>query len=58
MYGSTLLKRLVVALLILTNAPLCSCLNLRILSILTVRGLSLLTPLILTTKATLGAAGT
>ena len=58
MYGSTLLKRLVVALLTLTKAPLWSCLSLKSLRILTVRGLSLLTPLILTTKATLGAAGT
>ncbi len=58
MYGSTLLKRLTAALLILTKAPLCNCLNLNILKILTDLGLSLLTPRILTTKANLGSAGT
>ena len=58
MYGSTLLKRLTVALLILTKAPLCNCLNLSNLKILTDLGLSLLTPRILTTNANLGSAGT
>jgi hypothetical protein len=58
MYGSTLLKRFTVALLILTKAPLCNCLSLKSLRILVVLGLSLTTPLILTTKANLGSAGT
>ena len=58
MYGSTLLRRFTVALLILTKAPLWICLNLRSLKILTDLGSSLLTPLILITKATLGWAGT
>ena len=58
MYGSTLLKRLAEALLILTKAPLCNCLSLKSLRILTDLGLSLLTPRILTTKANLGSAGT
>ena len=58
MYGSTLLKRLTDALLILTKAPLCNCLSLNNLRILTDLGLSLLTPRILTTKANLGSAGT
>ena len=58
MYGSTLLKRLTVALLILTKAPLCNCLSLNNLRILTDLGLSLLTPRILTTKANLGSDGT
>lgn len=58
MYGSTLLNKLTVALLILTKAPLLSCLSLKSLRILTVLGLSLLTPRILTTKANLGSAGT
>lgn len=47
-----------VALLILTKAPLCNCLSLNSLRILTVLGLSLTTPLILTTNASLGSAGT
>ncbi len=58
MYGSTLLKRLTAALLILTKAPLCNCRSLKIRSILTDLGLSLLTPRILITKANLGSAGT
>ena len=58
MYGSTLLKRLTAALLILTKAPLFNCLSLKSLRILTDLGLSLLTPRILTTKANLGSAGT
>jgi len=58
MYGSTLLNKLTEALLILTKAPLWSCLSLKIRRILTDLGLSLLTPLILTTKANLGSAGT
>lgn len=58
MYGSTLLKRLTVALLILTKAPLFNCLSLNNLKILTDLGFSLLTPRILITKANLGSAGT
>ncbi len=58
MYGSTLLNKLTLALLILTKVPLCSCLNLNILKILVVLGLSLTTPLILTTNANLASAGT
>ena len=58
MYGSTLLKRLTEALLILTKAPLWSCLSLKSLRILVVLGLSLTTPLILTTKANFDSAGT
>ena len=57
-YGSTFLRRLVVALLILTKAPLWSCLSLSNLKILTDRGSSLLIPRILITKATRGWAGT
>ena len=58
MYGSTFLNKLVVALLILTKVPLWSWRSLRSLKILTVLGSSLLIPLILITKATLGWAGT
>ncbi len=58
MYGSTLLNKLTEALLILTKAPLWSCLSLKSLRILVVLGLSLTTPLILTTKANLDSAGT
>ena len=58
MYGSTLLNKLAEALLTLTKAPLCNCLSLKSLRILTDLGLSLLTPRILTTKANLGSAGT
>jgi len=50
--------RLTEALLTLTKAPLCNCLSLKILRILTDLGLSLLTPLILTMNANLGSAGT
>ena len=58
MYGSTLLNKLAEALLTRTNAPLCNCLNLNNLKILTHLGLSLLTPRILITKAILDSAGT
>jgi hypothetical protein len=58
MYGSTLLRRLVAALLTLTKAPLCNCLSLNIRRILTDLGLSLLTPRILMTKANLDSAET
>lgn len=58
MYGSTFLSKLTVALLILTNVPLCICLNLRSLKILTLLGSNLLIPLILITNAILGWAGT
>jgi len=58
MYGSTLLKRFTEALLILTNEPLCNCLNLNNLKILTLLGLSLLTPRILTMNANFDSAGT
>jgi len=51
MNGSTLLNKLTEALLTLTKAPLCNCLNLSNLKILTLLGLSLLIPLILITKA-------
>ncbi len=46
------------ALLTLTKAPLCNCLSLKSLRILTHLGLSLLTPLILITKANFDSAGT
>ncbi len=58
MYGSTLLNKFTVALLILTKAPLCNCLNLNNLKILVVLGFSFTTPLILTTNANLAYAGT
>jgi hypothetical protein len=57
-YGSTLLMRLIEALFTLTKAPLCNCLNLKILKILTDLGFNLLTPRILTINANLGSAGT
>ncbi len=46
------------ALFTLTKAPLCNCLSLNNLRILTHLGLSLLTPRILTTKANFDSAGT
>jgi len=58
MYGSTLLKRFTEALLILTKDPLCNCLNLNSLKILTLLGLSLFTPRILTMNANFDSAGT
>jgi hypothetical protein len=56
--GSTLLRRLAEALLTLIKVPLFNCLSLKILKILTLLGLSLFTPLILTTNANLDSAGT
>ena len=58
MYGSTLLNKLILALLSLTNTPLWSCLNLKSLRILVTLGFNLLIPLILITKAILASAGT
>ena len=58
MYGSTLLNKLEEALFTLTKTPLWICLNLNNLRILIDLGLSLLIPLILTTKANFDSAGT
>ena len=58
MNGSTLLNKFTDALFTLTKVPLCNCLNLKSLKILTDLGLSLLIPLILMTNANFDSAGT